>query len=475
MVPTCQHTNKIAIGTAIAPTCTTTGLTEGQKCADCDVVLAEQTAVAALGHSYDTVVIAPDCINGGYTTYTCSVCGDNYVVNTSALGHTNSQPTLENVVNATCTEIGEYDTVVYCSACNVEIYREHVEVSPNGHSYEAIITAPDCMNVGYTTYTCSVCGDSYVVNIPALGHNYDAVITAPNCINGGYTTYICNCGDSYVGDYTTALGHTTVSDTELAPTCTTTGLTYGAHCSTCGEVLVAQEIVDALGHNFDAIVTAPDCTNGGYTTYTCSVCGDTYVADEVDALGHTEAVDAALTPTCTEAGLTEGKHCSVCNEVLVAQEIVSAIGHSYDTVVTVPDCINGGYTTYTCSVCDNTYIGNYTTALVHYYDVVIVAPTCTSDGYITHTCVVCNDVYVENEFAATGHEWKDATTESPKTCEKCGETEGEKLPAPEIEANHDECEESATAWSIFITNILNFFRRLFSLKETCYCGEELGL
>ena len=515
VVPSCQHTNKIAIGTAIAPTCTTTGLTEGQKCADCDVVLAEQTTISALGHSYDTVVNAPDCVNGGYTTYTCLVCGDSYVVNTSALGHINSQPALENVVNATCTEVGEYDTVVYCSVCNVEISRVHTTVPANGHSYNAIVTEPDCTNVGYTTYTCSVCGDNYVGNYAnALGHNYNAVITAPDCIDGGYTTYTCNCGDSYVDNYTTALGHAPVTDTSIAPTCTTTGLTYGAHCSACGEVLIAQEVIDALGHNYDTVVTDPDCINDGYTTYTCSICGDTYVADEVaalghieiidtiiaptcseagyttytcsvcsdtyaadeiDALGHTEVVDAALTPTCTEAGLTEGKHCSVCHKVLVAQEIVSALGHSYDTVVTTPDCINGGYTTYTCSVCDDTYVGNYTTALGHYYDVVIVAPTCTSDGYITHTCVVCNDVYVENEFAATGHEWKDATTESPKTCEKCGETEGEKLPAPEVEVSHDECEENATAWSRFITNILNFFRRMFSIKEKCYCGEEIDL
>ena len=78
------------------------------------------------------------------------------------------------------------------------------------------------------------------------------------------------------------------------------------------------------------MVTAPTCTAAGYTTYTCSVCGDTYVADEVAALGHTEAVDTAVAPTCTETGLTEGKHCSVCNEVLVAQTVVDALGHSYD-------------------------------------------------------------------------------------------------------------------------------------------------
>ena len=477
-VPSCSHANKIAIGTATAPTCTTTGLTAGQKCADCGEVLAKQTTVAALGHSYDTEVIAPDCINGGHITYTCSACGDSYVTNTSALGHINSQPTLENVVNATCTEIGEYDTVVYCSVCNVEISREHIEVSPLGHSYSATVTVPDCTNGGYTTYTCSV------------------------------------CGDSYVGNYTSALGHTPATDAAVAPTCTATGLTYGAHCSICSKILIAQEVVDALGHSYNAVVTTPDCINGGYTTYTCSTCGDSYVADEVAALGHTEVivatvvptctevgytsyscsvcgdsyvadevaplghtevVDAALAPTCTDAGLTEGKHCSLCNEVLLAQETVSALGHSYDTVVTVPDCINGGYTTYTCSVCDDTYIGNYTTATGHYYDVAIVAPTCTADGYTTYTCTGCKDIFVADEVAATGHEWTDATTESPKTCEKCGETEGEKLPAPEVEINHDECEQNASALSRFLTMIANFFRRLFSLKGKCYCGEEIDL
>ena len=40
----------------------------------------------------------------------------------------------------------------------------------------------------------------------------------------------------------------------------------------------------------------------------------------------TEATDEAVAPTCTSTGLTEGKHCSVCNEVLVDQEEVAALG-----------------------------------------------------------------------------------------------------------------------------------------------------
>ena len=75
-------------------------------------------------------------------------------------------------------------------------------------------------------------------------------------------------------------------------TCTETGLTEGKKCSTCGEILVAQE--------------------------------------EVAAKGHTEEVLAAKEATCSETGLTEGKKCSVCGEVLVAQEEVAATGaHVY--------------------------------------------------------------------------------------------------------------------------------------------------
>ena len=73
---------------------------------------------------------------------------------------------------------------------------------------------------------------------------------------------------------------------------------------------------------------APTCTETGLTEGKhCSVCSVVLVEQEVvKAKGHTEVIDKAVEPTCTKTGLTEGKHCSVCGEVLVEQEVVPALG-----------------------------------------------------------------------------------------------------------------------------------------------------
>ena len=114
------------------------------------------------------------------------------------------------------------------------------------HSYEAVVTEPDCVNGGYTTFTCE-CGDSYISReVPALGHDEEAVVTAPDCVNGGYTTYTCTvCGESRTGDEVPALGH-------------------------------------------DYSYTDAD----GIRTYTCGRCGDSYTKELV--IGLDETVDTML-------------------------------------------------------------------------------------------------------------------------------------------------------------------------------------
>ena len=160
-------------------------------------------------------------------------------------------------------------------------------------------------------------------------------------------------------------------------------------CNVCGAV---REIT----HAYEAAVTAPDCTNGGYTTYTCSVCGDSYVADETEALGH--AYDNACDADCNVCGA------------------VREITHSYTGNVTAPDCINGGYTTYTCSVCGDSYVADELEALGHSYDAVVTAPTCGNDGTSVYTCSACGDSYTETVPATGEHAYDHAYDTDCNVC-----------------------------------------------------------
>ena len=84
-------------------------------------------------------------------------------------------------------------------------------------------------------------------------------------------------------------------------------------------------------HTYTLTENTATCTEPGIATYTCQ-CGASHTA-VTPATGHTEVVDAAVAPTCTTDGKTAGKHCSVCNEVLVKQEVVKATGHKFENGV----------------------------------------------------------------------------------------------------------------------------------------------
>ena len=170
-----------------------------------------------------------------------------------------------------------------------------------------------------------------------------------------------------------------------------------------------------------------DCS----TDLTCDICQAL-----IKPAGHTEVVDKAVAATCTEAGLTEGKHCSVCGEVLVAQNIVDALGHTPAAAVeenrVESTCtVAGSYEEVVyCSAC-NAELSRETKALelaAHTPGEAVVEnnvdATCGVDGSydsVVH-CSVCTTHVISSTHVvvpATGnHDWTDGQcTVCQKVCE----------------------------------------------------------
>ena len=109
---------------------------------------------------------------------------------------------------------------------------------------------------------------------------------------------------------------------------------------------------------------------------------------------HTVVTDPAVEPTCTETGLTEGKHCSTCNAIIVKQETVPALGHKTELKNTK-------------------------------------AASCTEDGYTgDEVCTVCGETVKKGEaIKAAGHDYVNGV------CSVCGEKDPSYNPFKDVKHN----------------------------------------
>ena len=129
--------------------------------------------------------------------------------------------------------------------------------------------------------------DSFIKQFTCGKHEYGdfEILKNPTCTEKGQKGKICKkCGKITEKTDIDAAGHTPVTDPAVAPTETSDGLTEGSHCSVCGAVLQAQEVIPMLDPTIDpwfsrAATTEADAKAAGF--------------DSVDAAN--AALDAALT------------------------------------------------------------------------------------------------------------------------------------------------------------------------------------
>ncbi len=255
-------------------------------------------------------------------------------------------------------------------------------------------------------------------------------------------------------------------------------------------------------HDYESVVTAPTCTEQGYTTYTCD-CGDSYVDNYVDATGHHHKPEVTIPATHLEEGLMT--FICACGDTYTG--IIEKLEkHNYESVVTAPTCTEQGYTTYTCE-CGDSYVDDYVDALGHTEETIpSVAPSCTETGLTEGVkCSICGETHTEQkELPANGHTPENAVEENyvAPTCTENGskdvvvycsvcedeiscetvvinatghadndgdgycDTDNELLdPSVECECN---CHKDGI--TNFFFKLILFFQRLFGSNKECSCG-----
>ena len=395
-----EHVHVLLHYSAVAATCTEDGRTEYWHCAECggyysdsaaeNKMAEEDISVPATDHDYEYKVTLPTCTEEGYSEYVCGTCGDRYEEDgsrTEPTGHTFGE--WQTVTAATCLHGGEMKRE--CEVCGAS-ETEYTDKLEHEYGETIVVTPSTCLEEGEGVRYCTDCGGSITERLPLASHEYESETILPTCTENGYTLYECVwCGDGYRDDETEALGHSYGEWETVVPAgCERAGEEVRT-CGRCGNVETRE--TEPLGHEYEAEIVEPTCTEDGYTLYECVRCGDGYRDDETEALGHSHGEWETVSPAECESGGEEIRTCGRCGNVEMRE--TEPLGHDYEAEVVEPACTEGGYTLYSCGLCGHTYKDNTTEPLGHDYEVTETEGTVDSPSVKHYKCRRCGYQYTE--------------------------------------------------------------------------------
>ena len=312
---------------------------------------------------------------------------------------------------------------VRCAICG-EVLEGQVPVDPLNHDFvEVSRKEPTETETGFIKFACTRCGVTMQKKLPALGHEWQLVEEAePTCEAEGYKLYYCtyeDC-DETLREAIPALGHTYGEwVTTKAPTCHEVGMSMSA-CTRC-ELAKAQYLPQLEHVAVTDAAIEPTCTSTGLTEGShCLLCGDVFTAQEIVlTIPHTEVFIDEISATCEQSGISAGVRCTVCDQKLSGFETIKALGHLEVVEEGTPAfCTEPGLTDgIHCERCGKVLKAQLEAAPRghDYVKTDYIAATCTTEGSIVYVCSRCEDSYSER-LLSLGHIDKN----SDNICDRCG-------------------------------------------------------
>ena len=214
-----------------------------------------------MGHKFAfRVTTAPTASADGKLTGTCSRCNSTTTITLPNLNTTDYTYSVVKAASCTATGTGRYvwKTTTYGKL------QFDVTLPKANHRYKSTVTAPTCTAQGYTTHTCSVCGDSYKdAYTAALGHDYYAAAgNDATCTAAAWTEYNCSrCGDHYRVEGAPALGHNFRWVIDREATNDAPGYQH-EECTRCHATRNENTLIPVLNHVCDG---GDSCPGSGFS------------------------------------------------------------------------------------------------------------------------------------------------------------------------------------------------------------------